>query len=124
MSVGVASLYFGLLRSKDALNVAVEDVKCNSEGKFHIRFEHMRKRRNQGFTFTIPVFYTPPFKKYMKQINILKMKSSRFLKNFNKRCGYRFQNCGINTVRSWVKKMCSMLRIPAEGYTSHCLGAV
>ena len=120
MGVGVACMYFGLLRSKDVLNVTVEDVKCNSEGKFDIRFEHMRKRRNQGFTYTIPVFYTPLFKKYMKQINMRKMKSPRFLKNFNKRCGYRFQNCGINTVRSWVKKMCSMLRISEDGYTSHC----
>jgi len=102
MGVGVASIYFGLLRSKDVLNATVEDVKCNSVQNFEINFEHMRTRRNQGFMYTIPVFCTPLFKKYMKQINMQKIKPSRFLKYFNKRCGYSFK-----TVESIASRKCA-----------------
>ena len=120
MGVGISVMYFGLLRARDVMNIQCQDVTCNEERKYEVNFEHMRKRKNVGFTYTIPIFYSPLFAKYITQIDESKMTSNRFLKNFNKRSGSRIQNCGINNIRKWIKKMCDMLHIDADGYTTHC----
>ena len=120
VGVGVSLLYFGLLRSRDVLKVTVEDVTLNSDGKYEVRFEHLRKRKNSGFTYTIPKIYSDLFKKYIEQIDIPRMKTNRFLKNYNVKGMMRFQNCGQNKVNKWHKVMCYVLGVDETGYTSHC----
>lgn len=120
MGVGTALLYFGLLRSCDVLSITTDDVQKNNEGKYEVRFEHMRKRKNSGFTYTLPAIYTPLFDRYIKENNPKKgIGATRFLKNWNRRAGSRIQNTGINTIRSWVKTSCTMLGLSDDGYTGH-----
>ena len=122
LGVGSALLYFGLLRSCDVLNITVSDVSLNiNEDKYEIRFEHMRKRKNSGFTYTLPKIYTPLFKRYSSELKVDTKNESggRFLRNFNKKSSLRTQNTGINTVRAWVKTSCDMLGISCKGYTAH-----
>ena len=122
MGVGSALLYFGLLRSCDVLNINSDDVTLNEkEGKFEIRFEHMRKRKNSGFTYTLPQIYSPLFTRYMNELKDDHDNEfgGRFLRNFNKKSSLRVQNTGINTVRGWVKTSCDLLGISSKGYTAH-----
>ena len=123
MGVGSTLMYFGLLRSCDVLNITVDDVTKTSDNKYEVKFEHMRKRMNPGFKYTLPAIYTPLFDRYIDELQESSTfgpdGSSRFLKNMNKRAGTRVQNTGINTVRGWVKASCTMLGIENTGYTGH-----
>ena len=119
MGVIVSILYYGLLRSSECMDITVGDVEVQWDGKVEITFNHPRKRRNEGFKYWVPAVYEDLYHLYMSQLKNKSDKSSRFLKNYNKRSKKRVQNCGRNTVNSAVSHCCSILKLPEDGYTSH-----
>ena len=67
--VGIALLYYGLLRTDDVQKINEEDVSFNQkENKYEVSFTHMRKRKNDGFTYTIPSSYNDLFKRYIDSL--------------------------------------------------------
>ena len=118
--VGTALLYYGLLRVVDLTKITIADVKKNNEGKYQIKFEHERKRRNLGFTYVIPAIYTKMFDHYVDEIDNKSKTSDRFMKNWNRRSKSRIQNCGKNAPKKFLDMSCELLGISNVGYTSHC----
>ena len=119
--VGIALLYYGLLRTDDVQKINEEDVSFNQkENKYEVSFTHMRKRKNEGFTYTIPSSYNDLFKRYIDSLSPDNPKDSRFLKNYNTRSKARHQPTGINKMRCYIRMACEILRINAQGFTSHC----
>ena len=119
MGIGVSLMYYGLLRMIDVLNVTIDDVKVVRGERVNVNFEHERKRKNPGFAFYIPLIYSPMFERYKSQLNPYAKKSSRFLKNYNERTKIRNQNAGRNAVTRWITRICQILGVPKEGYTTH-----
>ena len=119
MGVGVALMYYGLLRSVDVLNVEVSDVEVVKGKTVYISFEHKRKRRNPGFAFHIPLIYSPVFHRYTSELNPYAKKDSRYLKNFNDKTRIRTQNAGRGAVSRWISRMCDILGVSKTGYTTH-----
>ena len=119
MGVGASLMYYGLLRMVDVMNVTVEDVRIVKGERVSVKFEHERKRKNPGFSFFIPLIYSPMFERYKSQLNPYAKKNSRFLKNFNDRTKIRNQNAGRNAVSRWITRICQILGVPKEGYTTH-----
>ena len=121
MGVGISLLYYGLLRSIDVLNITIDDVHVDkTKGKTIVRFEHTRKRRNEGYTFHIPSIYQELFVRYSEELHQKSKGSSRFLKNWVARSSARTQNAGKNMIIKWIARMCSILKIDPAGYTTHC----
>ena len=119
--VGIALMYYGLLRTDDVKKINEEDVSFNQEeNKYEVSFTHMRKRKNEGFTYTIPSSYNDLFKRYIDSLSPDNTKDSRFLKNYNFRSKVRHQPTGINKMRGYIRMACEILRIDAQGFTSHC----
>lgn len=117
LGVGVALLYYGLLRISDVLKVQVENVTFDQEKKTMVRFEHARKRKNPGFTFHVPARYYALFERYVSSLG--PKAAGRFLKNYNVQGKRRIQNTGKHTVETFVKKCCAILDKSSTGYTSH-----
>lgn len=120
MGVCIVLLYFGLLRCSDALKVNLEDVRKNEDLQYEINFFHTRKRKNEGFTFLVPLPYTLLFEKYTASISPKSPSKSRFLKNLSKNAQYRESNMGKNSICKFTAKACELLGIPSKGYTTHC----
>ena len=119
MGKGVSLMYYGLLRMIDVLNVEVEDVKIMKNKGVVVSFNHQRKRNNPGFTFHVPIIYLPLFQRYQRELNPYAKKTSRFLKNYNDRTKLRNQNAGRNAISRWITRMCEILGVPKDGYTTH-----
>ena len=120
MGVCIVLLYFGLLRCSDALKVTLEDVRKNEDLQYEVNFYHARKRKNEGFTFLIPLPYTLLFEKYTSSISPKSPFKSRSLKNLSKTAQYRELNMGKNSVTKFSAKACELLGMPSKGYTTHC----
>ena len=119
MGVGISLMYYGLLRAVDVLNVVVSDVQVEKGKTIYISFKHQRKRKNPGFSFHIPMIYSPLFHRYQSELNPYSKKDSRYLKNFNDRTKLRAQNAGRGAIPRWITRMCEILGIPKDGYTTH-----
>ena len=121
MGVGVALLYYGLMRCSDVLNIQIQDV---SVGKMAtptvVNFDHGRKRRNEGYKFHVPFIYNDIFLKYDQELNVKSKANSRYLKNWVEKNHSRSQNAGKNTVTRFISRMCEILGVPYDGYTTHC----
>ena len=102
--VGIALLYYGLLRTDDVTKINEEDVRFNEEdNKYEVSFAHMRKRKNDGFTYTIPSRYNDLFTRYIDSLSPANRKDSRFLKNSNSRSKKRHQPTGINKMLCYIR---------------------
>ena len=83
-----------------------------------VEYVYPTKTRLDGFAYKMPPYLKKSFVKYSEQIT-LNPPSQRFLANWNKMGKKRAQNSGINTVRAWAKLAATMLKKPADGYTTH-----
>ena len=117
LGVGVAIMYYGLLRISDLLKVNVENVSILQDKKIQVAFEHTRKRRNEGFTFHIAPAYYDLFIKY--ESSLAPGATDRYIKNYNKQAHYRKQPCGKHKAEGFVKRCCAILDVPTKDYTSH-----
>ena len=119
LGVGVALMYYGLLRVSDVLKVQVQNVSVNNQKKIVVKFEHARKRVNPGFTYHIPSRYYSLFSKYFGTFAPFPKPEDRYLKNWNKHGKNRYQPTGKHTVEQFVKGACNILNKSPSGYTSH-----
>ena len=64
------------------------------------------------------------FVKYVKQIDrkngVTSIKSTRFLKNFNKRSGKRYQNMGRDCINKTLRHIETFLGLEPNSLTAHC----
>ena len=119
--IGMMLMYYGLLRICDVKKITKQDVSLNADNKYEVRFEHARKRKNEGFTFIIPSIYTDYLDTYISELDPRDKVSQQFLKNWNCRSQCRIQNTGRNTISQYCKVACTtILKIDSDGYTPHC----
>ena len=121
--VAIALLYYGLLRINEVKKLTVDDITLKSNPKeIEIVYYHARKKRNEGFTYNVPVTFYDMFEKYIKQLcpDVIKSGMRQFLKNWNGRAKRRIQNMGKNNLNKLQKVACTILKKNDIGYTSHC----
>ena len=78
-AIGVAMIYFGLLRCCNVLKVQVGDVRVLEDDTIEVKFEHERKRIISGYTYNIPNCCGPIFRRYLSQLPANVPSDSRFL---------------------------------------------
>ena len=67
--VAIALLYYSLLSINEVKKLTVDNVTIKSDPKeIEVTFYHVRKKRNEGFTFNVPVTFYDMFVKYVKQL--------------------------------------------------------
>ena len=67
--MAIALLYYGLLRINEVKKLDVDNITIKSDLKeFEVTFYHARKRRNEGFTFNVPVTFNDIFVKHIKYL--------------------------------------------------------
>jgi len=68
--VGIALMYYGLLRVCDSTKIQKADVSHQDNGRIVITFEHARKPKNPGFTYHVPSLYDKLFKSYEADLHV------------------------------------------------------
>ena len=120
MGVGVSLMYYGLLRVCDARKVQMKDVSHDKSGRVIIKFDHTRKKKNEGFTYHIPSLYQGLFSRYESELDPDLSGEEMYLRLFQKGLGVRKNPVGPKTVSDFVKTACAILKVNPKGYTSHC----
>ena len=101
--VGVALMYYGLLRREEVLEIQLKDVVVRENGEITVRFPYATKTKDDGFEYYVPTKLIPSFTKYLTEIDKSKARNTRFLKNMNIKNGFRTQNCGEKGVERWIE---------------------
>ena len=120
MGVGIALMYYGLLRVCDAKKIELKDVSNDETGRVIVTFEHQRKKKNPGFTYHIPSIYGKLFLRYESELPTDLNANMQYLRLFHKGLGIRKNPAGPKTLNSFVKLACKILHLDPECYTSHC----
>ena len=127
LSLIVCTLMFsGLLRQCEVMEILVSWVKVDSKNqRIYVDYKDSTKSRARGFGFMLPPKLYPFFVSYIRQIMHKKdspvpLKNTRFLKNFNKRTGKRFQNMGRDRINKILRRIETFLNLEANSLTAHC----
>ena len=120
LGVGIALMYYGLLRVCDAKKIQLQDVSHDQQGRVIVKFEHSRKRKNPGFTYHIPSIYGKLFNRYESELPTDRASDMQYLRLFHKGLGLRKNPAGPKTLNSFVKSACEILHLDPKNYTSHC----
>ena len=87
-----------------------------------VNFPHPTKQLAKGFSFTVPEWLKPSFRKYMDQIPEGCKGTERFMRNWRKHKDVkgRRQNMGYNMIRPMAKDMTTFLYdVSNKSYTTH-----
>ena len=120
MGVGVYLMYYGLLRVCDARKIQYKDVSHDKSGQVIVKFEHTRKRNNEGFAYHIPSLYQGLFSRYKSELDPDLPGEAMYLRLFQKCLGVRKKQVGPKTISDFVKTACTVLDVNPTGYTVHC----
>ena len=83
-----------------------------------MEFPHYSKRHPEGFSYKIPGWLKPTFRKYISQLAKGTKPKSRFLKNFNPKGNVRIQNYGINKIGKLAGELANWLKLKGK-FTTH-----
>jgi len=118
--VGIALMYYGLLRVCDSTKIQKKDVSHQYNGRVVIKFEHARKRRNPGFTYHVPSLYAKLFQRYEADLPVHMTPEEKYLRLWVKQDGERTKEVSCYTSKLFVKIACDILGLDPTGYTTHC----
>ena len=119
LGVGVALMYYGLLRKSDVNKITIGDVSMDNKGRVKIEFNHSRKRKNPGFSYLIPSIYKKLFLKYESELCPELGASDTYLRRFTKCSNSRKTPIGDKTITKLVHTACEVLHKDPLGYTVH-----
>ena len=117
--VGIALMYYGLLRCEEVMLVQVKDVVVVDENEIIVKFPYSSKTRDRGFEYYVPQNLVPSFRKYISQLASDKASTTRFLKNWNGRSKKRHQNTGEKGVGRWIALIGTIMEKNVSAYTTH-----
>lgn len=118
--IGIALMYYGLLRQNEVLQIKIGDVDYKEDGEITIKFGYASKTRKIGFEYYVPEHLKCSFRKYIGQIRNPDQKvNTHFLKNWNVGGKTRIQNLGVKMVGDWIDVACAKLGVDVKGYSSH-----
>ena len=123
--VAVALLYYGLLRRCESLQIQLMDIEMGLTDDIDVNFPYKTKRSARGFSFKVPEWLKPTFRKYVAQFPEnphTEGKPTRFLRNWtNSKDGLgRKQNMGCNRISLLAKEIAVYLGKPdVSKFTAH-----
>ena len=115
--VGIALLFFGMLRQGEVMKLKKGDVSVGKTG-VHVDFPYATKTRTTGFSYLIPKYLMEAFKVYLGQVSAVPV-NERFLKNWSVKGKKRIQNCGVNMVKKWSPESAIKVNKNPKGFTTH-----
>ena len=114
-------MYYGLLRVVCyARKVQYKDVSHESSGRVIVKCDHMRKRKNKGFTYHIPSLCQGLFSRYKSELDADLPGEAMYLRlSFHKGLVVRKLQVDPKTVSDFVKRAYTILGVNQSGYTAH-----
>ena len=119
LGVGVALMYYGLLRKADVNKIQIQDVSQDEKGRVKIEFAHSRKRKNPGFSYLIPSLYQKLFLKYESELSTELKSTDTYLRRYTKVANCRETHIAGKTICKLVTTACEVLHKDPVGYTVH-----